>query len=73
MEPKSKSYAAELVRTRTGREIPELLRELYVDRRHTQEEIAESLSVSRSLIREWLSEYGISRDDREPLPPLVQA
>lgn len=73
MERGGKSYAAELVRSRTGREVPDLLRELYVDKRHTQEEIASALGVSRSLVKEWLAEHGISRDDRPSIEPLVPA
>jgi DNA invertase Pin-like site-specific DNA recombinase len=59
-----KSYAKELVRRSTGREVPDILRELYVERRHTQQEIADALGVSRMAIAAWLAEYGISRDDR---------
>lgn len=67
----AKSYAQELVRRSTGREVDELLRELYVEKRHSQEEIARALGVSRGAIVAWLTEYGISRDDRDALPPLV--
>ena len=59
-----KSYAKELVRKSTGREVADILRELYVDRRHTQQEIADALGVSRMAIAAWLTEYGISRSDR---------
>lgn len=59
-----KSHAKELVRRTTGREVPDLLRELYVDKRHSQEEIAEALGVHRMTVGQWLTEYGISRDDR---------
>lgn len=59
-----KSYAKALVTTRTGREVDDLLRELYVDKRHTQQEIAAALGVSRMVIGTWLKEYGITRDDR---------
>lgn len=59
-----KSYAKELVRERTGREVADILRELYVDRRHTQQEIAEALGVHRMAISTWLREYGITREDR---------
>lgn len=69
----AKSYAQEVVRKSTGRDVGELLRELYVDQRRSQEEIAKALNVSRGAIVAWLTEYGISRDDREPLQPLVQA
>lgn len=59
-----KSYAKALVTTRTGRQVPDVLRELYVEKRHTQQEIADALGVSRMVIGTWLREYGISRDDR---------
>lgn len=62
-----------MVRRSTGREVDELLRELYVDRRHSQEEIAKALGVSRGAIVSWLTEYGISRDDRPSIEPLVSA
>lgn len=60
----NKTYAMEAVRVRTGREVPELLRELYVERRHSQAEIAEALGIPRSMVGRWLREYGITRDDR---------
>lgn len=64
-----KSRAQLLVESRTGRQIEALLRDLYVDRRHSQQEIADALSangapVSRALISEWLRDFGIRRDDR---------
>lgn len=64
MDTNGKSYAKELVRERTGREPEDVLRELYIDRRHSQTEIAEALGVSRSAVKVWLKEYGITRDDR---------
>jgi transposase-like protein len=67
MPKQTTDYAEEVVRLRTGREVPELLRELYVERRHTHEEIAQALGVSRALVRVWCREYGISRADREPV------
>jgi len=62
-----KGYAKELVRQRTGREVAEVLRDLYVAKRHTQQEIAAALGVSRMAISAWLAEYGITRDDRPPV------
>lgn len=59
-----KSHAKNAVRLRTGREIEDVLRELYVDRRHTQAEIASALGVHRMTVVLWLREYGITRDDR---------
>jgi uncharacterized protein YjcR len=67
MARESKSYAQEAVRLRTGREVPDLLRELYVERRHSQQEIADALGVSRVAIVSWLQQYGLSRDDRAPV------
>lgn len=66
MKQQDNGYAAQLVRLRTGREIPELLREMYVDERHSQREIAEALGVSRSQVGAWLQRYELSRDDRRP-------
>lgn len=64
-----KSHAQLLVEERTGRQVDELLRELYVDRRHSQQAIADALSangapVSRALVSEWLRDFGITRDAR---------
>lgn len=60
----SKSFAQMVVEQRTGRQITELLRELYVQKRHSQQEIASALGVSRATISDWLREYSITRDDR---------
>jgi hypothetical protein len=64
-----KSHAQVLVEERTGRPLPELLRELYVERRWTDQEIATHVSrptakVSRATVRNWRGELGISRADR---------
>lgn len=62
-----KGYAKDLVRERTGRDPEDLLRELYVEKRHSQQEIAAALRVSRSTVNAWLAEYGIRRDERPPV------
>jgi DNA invertase Pin-like site-specific DNA recombinase len=62
--PRNKSYAQEAVRQRIGRPIDEALRDLYIDRRHSQQEIADALGVSRMTVSVWLREFGITRDDR---------
>lgn len=67
MERQSKSFAEETVRLRTGREVPDLLRDLYVEQRHSAQEIADALGVSRGLVAKWLGQYGISRADRAPV------
>lgn len=59
-----KSRAQQVVERRTGRELPDLLRELYVDRRATQEEIAAAVGVHRITVLKWLRDFGITRDDR---------
>ena len=64
MSRRNKSYAQEAVHARINRPLDQALRELYVDRRHSQQEIADALGVSRTLIREWLVDFGITRDDR---------
>lgn len=64
MQDGSKSYAQVLVEERTGRELTDLLRDLYVDKRHSQDEIARALQVSRASISSWLREYGITREER---------
>ncbi len=62
-----KTLAQTLVQRHTGRDIEELLRELYVDRRHSQQEIGDFLGISRGTVQQWLDQFGISRADREPL------
>jgi len=55
------------VRERHGREVDDLLRELYVTKRYPQQQIADALGVSRWQVHTWLRRYGISRDDRQPV------
>lgn len=64
MHDRIKSRAEQVVEQRTGRELPELLRELYVERRHTQEEIADAIGVHRVTVTKWIAQFGITRDDR---------
>lgn len=61
------SHAKELVRRRTGLDVPELLRTLYVDQGHSQEEIAEAIGVHRITVGIWLREYGLTRPGRPPI------
>lgn len=60
-------YPEMLVTARTGRDVPDLLRELYIERRHSQDEIALALGVTRGLVNKWLRTYGIRRADRSPV------
>jgi hypothetical protein len=65
-----KSPTLELVQRSTGREPEELLRELYVERRHSDQEIAEVLTrkadypIGRATVQAWRAAFGITRDDR---------
>lgn len=54
-----KSRAEQRVEARTGREIPDLLREAYHDRGLTQQQIADELRVSRGAVIEWMQKYDI--------------
>jgi transposase len=65
-----KSYAQTAVTAVTGRDLAELLRELYIERRWTDQEIAAHLAettriaVSRSTVRTWRAEFGVDRSER---------
>ena len=64
-----------LIERVTSRDLADLLRELYVDRRHSDAEIAAFLSgavgsrIPRSTVQSWRLQFGISRDER-PEPAL---
>jgi DNA-binding transcriptional regulator YiaG len=55
----SLTHAQELVRLRTGRELPDLLREMSQVRGLSQVAIAAELGVSRNTVAMWLREYGL--------------
>lgn len=55
------THAQELVTLRTGRQVPDLLRELYVERRLSQADIAVELGISRMTVAMWLREHSITR------------
>jgi DNA-binding XRE family transcriptional regulator len=58
------THAQQLVKLQTGREVPEILRELYVDRHLSQAEVAAELGISRMTVAMWLREHSISRDEQ---------
>jgi len=67
-----KSRTKSLVEAHTGRDLAEHLRDLYVARRYTDQEIAKLLSdligppaIARSTVVSWRREYGIDRTDRK--------
>jgi transposase len=67
MEDRIKSRAEQLVQARHGREVPELVRELYEDQGLSQDEVAKRLGVSRSAIVNWMRDWGIPTRDRRAL------
>lgn len=44
--------------------IERVIRELYVDRRHSDQEIADALGVNRVTVTKWRRRWDIRRDDR---------
>ncbi len=61
----SKSHARDAVTLRTGRNVDELLRELYVDKGYSFVQIGKALGVSRELVRQWIDAAGL-RELRQP-------
>jgi len=60
-----------LVRLRTGRDPVELIRELYIDRRLSDQDIANAIGVNRVTVNRLRSQYGIRRDDRPSAGELI--
>jgi DNA-binding XRE family transcriptional regulator len=67
MEDRVKSRAEQVVAIRTGRDVPEFLRELYVDQGLSQQEVAERLGVHRLTVVGWMRDFGIPTRDRRAL------
>lgn len=59
-----KSTVQRLVQERNGRDLAEHLRELYVERRFTDQEIADAWGVNRMTIVDWRKQFGIDRTQR---------
>jgi transposase len=51
----------------TGRDMADVLRELYIEKRHTDREIAEAFGVERATVQQWRAKYGITRNERPPV------
>jgi transposase len=54
-----KSPTQELVTLRTGREVEEVLRELFLERGYSDREIGIALDVSRTTVNKWRRQFGI--------------
>jgi DNA-binding XRE family transcriptional regulator len=57
------THAQALVQLRTGRDLPELLEELYVGEGLTQEQVAARIGVTRLTAVRWLREFDIRRPE----------
>jgi transposase len=57
------THAQALVTLRTGRELPDLLQDLYVVQRLSAIAIAAELGVSRNTVGMWLREFAITRPE----------
>lgn len=65
MHDRIKSRVEQEVSQRNGgRDVPELVRELYVEKRFSDREIAEALGVHRVTVTNWRAEWGIAPEDR---------
>jgi transposase-like protein len=60
-----KSHARDSVAARTGRDVDELLKELYVEKGYNFIEIGKALGVSRELVRQWVNDAGLQRPPAE--------
>lgn len=55
----NKSHAQQLVEAREGRDLTELLRDLFVTQRMSRVAIAKRIGVSRETVGRWIDENGI--------------
>lgn len=60
-----KSYLQEVLTMRTGRDMGEYLRELYVQRRYTDQEIADLLGTNREAVTTLRKRLGVDRAERK--------
>ena len=57
-----RTHAQELVELKWGRDLEELLEDLYVQQGRTQEQVAALLGVTRITARQWLIDFDIKRE-----------
>jgi transposase len=68
MDYRIKSRREQVVSARNGgREVPDLIRELYVDEGLSQEDVAGRLGVHRATVVRWMAEFGIQTRDRRAI------
>lgn len=67
--PQLRSYPQQIVEGAHGRDVAEILQELYIDRRWTDTEIGEYLGVSRTTVIKWRRQFAIDRADRRATLP----
>ncbi len=60
-----KTPTRRLVELTTGRDLKDVLQELYVERGYTFVEIGKALGVSRETVRLWVDEFGLVRPSAE--------
>ena len=58
-----RTTAQQLIELRTGRNVAEILEEMYGRDGKTEVRIARELGISRPTLRTWLAEFGIKRRD----------
>ena len=55
---------AEAVPAGNDGHIERVIRDLYIEKRHSDQEIADALGVNRVTVTKWRKRWGIARDDR---------
>jgi DNA-binding transcriptional regulator LsrR (DeoR family) len=58
---RSRTHAQELIELKTGRNLPDLLYDMYVRQGKSQEFIAAELGIQRLTVNRWLLEFGIKK------------
>lgn len=59
---RKRTHAQELVELKTGKNLPDLLRDMYVVQGQTEVAMAKELGVSRITLRIWLVEFGVKKE-----------
>lgn len=56
-----RTTAQQLLELKTGRDLPDLLADMYVRQGKSEVRISIELGISRPTVRQWLSDFGIKR------------